>query len=407
MNKFKLNPAKKYVFVMGAGASKDDNLPIQDEILKNILKSEFAFKNKKGLHKKEYNKVSNEIKKLLKTVFTGNNAIEDITLEGIFNILETAINKNQNIGNIHIDKVKKYYDTLLEGIMFATLTDATLKEHSIFNEKSQSPYTVMGKKIYDGYKKEDNINLSFITFNYDICLDRVLLSMYDEDEIKSCDVDFGIDLGNYEQANWFHRPRKRKIGLLRPHGSINWLFCKSCGKVFSKISKQGKPLELINGCKCYNCGLSSIEPYIVHPTNNRIYENKYIMQIWNQVETILQEADHWCFIGYSLPEADRYFSYLLSRIYNFRKVKSVKNNRIPQVSVVNINKYMNKHNDILQQIKTCHNGQQCMNIKEIEDYFQYLKKGRDVFKRFGVYFNDVEKYECSFKEFALEYFEVL
>jgi hypothetical protein len=34
MNKFKLNPAEKYVFIMGAGASKDDNLPIQDEILK-------------------------------------------------------------------------------------------------------------------------------------------------------------------------------------------------------------------------------------------------------------------------------------------------------------------------------------------------------------------------------------
>ncbi|MEA5001289.1 MAG: hypothetical protein VB017_05335 [Endomicrobiaceae bacterium] len=405
MNKFKLNPAEKYVFIMGAGASKDDNLPIQDEILKNILKSEFAFKNQKGLHKKEYKKVSNEIKKLLKTIFTGNKAIEDITLEGIFNILETAITKNQNIGNIQTEKVKKYYDTLLEGIMFATLTDATLKEHSIFNRKSQSPYTIIGRKIYEGCKNQNNVNLSFITFNYDICLDRVLLSMYDEDEDKSYDVDFGIELGNYEQENWFHRPRKRKIDLLRPHGSINWLFCKSCGKVFSKISKQGKPLELVNGCKCYNCGLSSIEPYIVHPTNNRIYENKYIMQIWNKAETILQEADHWCFIGYSLPEADRYFSYLLSRIYNFRKAKSVKNNRLPRVSVVNINKYMNKHNDILQQIKSCHNGQ-CSNIQEIEEYFQHLQKGRDVFSKFGVYFDNIEKYECSFKEFALKYFEV-
>ena len=49
MNKFKIDPNKKYVFIMGAGASKDDNIPVQDEILKNILKSEFAFKNKEGL----------------------------------------------------------------------------------------------------------------------------------------------------------------------------------------------------------------------------------------------------------------------------------------------------------------------------------------------------------------------
>ena len=40
MNKFILNPDKNYVFIMGAGASKDDNLPIQDEILTNILKGQ-------------------------------------------------------------------------------------------------------------------------------------------------------------------------------------------------------------------------------------------------------------------------------------------------------------------------------------------------------------------------------
>ena len=48
-------------------------------------------------------------------------------------------------------------------------------------------------------------------------------------------------------------------------------------------------------------------------------ENKYIMQVWDKVESLLFEADHWCFIGYSLPEADRYFTYLLTKIYNFRK----------------------------------------------------------------------------------------
>ena len=214
MNKFVLNPSKKYVFIMGAGASKDDNIPIQDEILKNILKSEFAFKNKQGTHKKEYKRVSNEIKKLLKNVFSERNAAANIKLESIFNILETAIAKNQDIGNIPLAKIRKYYDTLIEGIMFATLTNAKIQEHNIFNEKSHSPYTIIGKKIYDGYKNTDNINLSFITFNYDICLDRVLLSMYDKDQSKSYDVDFGVDLGNYEQKKWFHRPRKRKIDLL-------------------------------------------------------------------------------------------------------------------------------------------------------------------------------------------------
>ena len=403
MNKFLLNPKKKYVFIMGAGASKDDNLPIQDEILKNILKQEFAFKNKEGSHIKEYKKVSNEIKSLLKNIFTGNKATDNISLENIFNVLETAISKNENIGSIQIERIKKYYDSLLKGIMFATLTDAKLKEHNIFNKNPKSPYTLLGQKIYEGYKKQSEINLSFITFNYDICLDRVLLSMYDEDENKSFDVDFGIDLGNYEQEKWFHRPRKRKIDLLRPHGSINWIFCKSCGKVFSKISKQGNPLDLIEKRKCYNCGLSSVEPYIIHPTNNRLYENKYIMQIWNKVEDILQKADSWCFIGYSLPEADRYFSYILSKTNNLRKVKP---NNLPKISVVNPNKYINKHKNILETLNS-ENYKKDTILAEIKDYFVSIQEGRDIFKRFENYFNDVKKYECSFKNFMLNKFEVL
>ena len=398
MNKFVLNPDKNYVFIMGAGASKDDNLPIQDEILTNILKQEFAFKNKEGSHIREYKKVSNEIKSLLKNIFTGSKSKDNISLENIFNILETAISKNENIGKIEIEKIKKYYDSLLKGIMFATLTDAKLKEHNIFNTKAKSPYTILGQKIYNACKKQKESNISFITFNYDICLDRVLLSMYDEDENKSFDVDFGIDLGNYEQEKWFHRPRKRKINLLRPHGSINWVFCKSCGKVFSKISKQGNPLDLIEKKKCYNCGLSSVEPYIVHPTNNRIYDNKYIMQIWGKVEDILQKADNWCFIGYSLPEADRYFSYVLSKTYNLRKIKK---NNLPEISVVNPNSYINKHKTILEKLNSYNDS------NEIKNYFDSIQKGKDIFKRFENYFNNVKKYECSFKEFMLNHFEVL
>ena len=403
MNKFVLNTKKNYVFIMGAGASKDDNLPIQDEILANILKQEFAFKNKEGSHIKEYKKVSNEIKSLLKNIFTGNKATENISLENIFNILETAISKNENIGNIQIEKIKKYYDSLLKGIMFATLTDAKLKEHNIFNKNPESPYTILGQKIYEGYKNQNEINLSFITFNYDICLDRVLLSMYNENENKSLDVDFGIDLGNYEQKKWFHRPRKRKINLLRPHGSINWVFCKSCGKVFSKISKQGNPLDLVGKKKCYNCGLSSVEPYIVHPTNNRIYENKYIMQIWTKVEDILQKADNWCFIGYSLPEADRYFSYILSKTYNLRKVKP---NNLPKISVVNPNRHINKYKNILEKLNN-NTFKQNSVLCEIKDYFVSIQKRRDIFKRYENYFDDVKKYECTFKDFISNKFEVL
>ena len=126
------------------------------------------------------------------------------------------------------------------------------------------------------------------------------------------------------------------------------------------------------------------------------------MQIWTKVENILQEADNWCFIGYSLPEADRYFSYILSKIYNFRKVKTVKKNKLPKISVVNTNSSINKYKSVFEKIKTCDNE-----TNETENYFKAIQKGRDVFKRFENYFYNVEKYECSFKDFVSKYFKVL
>ena len=402
MKNFSLDLNKKYVFIVGAGASKDDKLPVQDEILKNILKRKFALKDK--LSSTEYKKVSQEINELLKTLFNGKIAKSNISLESIFNVLETSVRRGENIGKIKVDKIKKYYDFLLEGIMFATLTDAKLREHNILNLQSQSPYTILGRKIFDTYKNRQNINCSFITFNYDICLDRVLLSMYDKNEQKSIDVDFGIELGNYRLKQWFHRPRKRKIYLLRPHGSINWLLCATCGKVFSRVSQQGKPLELVNGGKCYCCGMTTLEPYIIHPSNNRIYENKYIMQVWDKVEQLLFEADHWCFIGYSLPETDRYFTYLLTKIYNFRKIKSIKNNKKPKISVVNTNRSIQKYEHITDELVS--RIKNPLQQDEMRKYFSSIYTERDVFKRFEIYFDDINKYECSFKNFSVDYFNI-
>ena len=108
MKNFQINPDKKYVFIMGAGASKDDNLPVQNEILQNILKRKFAMRNRQGLHKNEYKKVSDAVKKLLKAVFNSEVPFENISLEAIFNILETSISQGHNIGSLKHEKIKKY-----------------------------------------------------------------------------------------------------------------------------------------------------------------------------------------------------------------------------------------------------------------------------------------------------------
>ncbi|MCL2390788.1 MAG: hypothetical protein FWC88_05110, partial [Endomicrobia bacterium] len=124
-------------------------------------------------------------------------------------------------------------------------------------------------------------------------------------------------------------------------------------------------------------------------------------KIWMSLEDLLTRADKWCFIGYSLPDADRYFSYILTRIYNFRKAV----NSAPEVSVVNINKPVKRQEEILNLLKNC-SSEKCSSLSSVENYFAETIKDRDIFKRFSVYFNNVVKYECSFKEFTNKYLEV-
>lgn len=411
MKKFILSPNKKTIFIMGAGASKDDNIPIQKEILDNILKSNFAYKpkNSKSTAAKEYKRISSQLKNFIKTTF-GNNALQSLSLESLFNVLETSLDKRENIGKYDLKDLRNYYRDLIQGIMYVTRTEADIEKHNVKKnlKKSkaiESPYTELGVKIYKKYKAE-NINFAFINFNYDICLDRVLFSMYDKDSKKSFDLDYSIDLGNYLLSKGhkfsFGKPRQRGVFLLRPHGSVNWLFCRSCGQVFSKLARQNKAVDIREGTKCYHCRLSNLEPYIVYPSHNRIYENKHLVKIWMKLEELLMQADKWCFVGYSLPEADRYFSYILTKVYNYRKtVKSA-----PEISVVNINKTVKKYDETITLLKKCENLNGCVALNPAESYLNEIKNDRDIFSKFEIYFDNVVKYECSFKDFTDKYFDI-
>lgn len=393
---------------MGAGASKDDNIPVQNEILDRILKGRFAYAAKypKTSAGREYVKISSQINKFVSLVF-GKSAPENLSLESLFNILETALDKRENIGKADLRDIRNYYRYLIQGVMYATRTTADVEIHNVKKHLSKpagsikSPYTELGVKIRKNYVSED-VNFSFINFNYDICLDRVLLSMHDKEPGKSFDLDYGIDLGNYdlsaEHKFSFNRPRlkNRKVFLLRPHGSVNWLFCRSCGRVFSKLTSQNRVDDIKEGTQCYSCKLTNLEPYIVYPSYNRIYENKHLLKIWMSMENLLTQADKWCFVGYSLPDADRYFSYVLTRVYNLRKSL----NSAPEVSVVNINNAVKKQEEIAAFIK-----KSGISLNP-DGYFKETVKDKDVFKRFSVYFDNIIKYECSFKEFTFKYLGV-
>ena len=110
MEKFIVSADKKIVFIMGAGASKDDGIAVQNEILDKIVKGKFSFPPEKSdsVTFKEYTRISSNINWLINTVFA-KDAQKNLSLESLFNILETALDKRENIGSLDLKKIRLYY----------------------------------------------------------------------------------------------------------------------------------------------------------------------------------------------------------------------------------------------------------------------------------------------------------
>jgi SIR2-like protein len=149
--------------------------------------------------------------------------------------------------------------------------------------------------------------VSFISFNYDLLIDNALRTRL------QVDPDYSVPF------RWIENPFPAQAGLTPPtllklHGSLNWLFCPTCNqldcypgeKIVAQIAHD--PMRM----PCAVCQEPRV-PILVPPTFFKVMSNFYLQQIWRQTEARLREADHLIFCGYSFPDADIHFKYLLKR----------------------------------------------------------------------------------------------
>lgn len=140
------------------------------------------------------------------------------------------------------------------------------------------------RQLLDNFvRKRDTI----VSFNYDLVFERSLR---------------GSDRWHYEGLSTV----PRSIGLLKPHGSINW--------------EDANPIQIVD---------SPNQPLIVAPTHLKFVQTSAdpgqtqtgyldhapgIRNVWTAMEKEMREAKALVFIGYSFPIADLYFSSVLRSV---------------------------------------------------------------------------------------------
>ena len=296
------------VFIFGAGASKAENAPTTDELL---------FRSLTDL---TYDAHIEHVKDFLKEFFFVN--VENLekgripTFEETLTIIDISLSRQEDLSrDWNYAELTKVRNDLVYCI--ARILDQTLAEGGKLHKKFIT-------SLFNN-SRQNCKNTSFISLNYDLLLDNALIDLYPS---KDWDLDYEIEFRNFiepinrnreERAAFtqipdeWHKPRKdRAILLLKPHGSLNWLYCPTCNTV--KITKKEKGvLRIWTHSETCEVDRSLQKPLIIPPTWEKIFENPHLARIWLRATEVLRMADSVFFIGCSLPDSDIKLKYLFKK----------------------------------------------------------------------------------------------
>ena len=315
------------VFIFGAGASKDCDTPLTNEILWKAFCDDHVIKALAS----DSSRVEDieEVRDCLIDHFhvpDKDPKREDFpSLTLLLSILDLSIERNRPLAaskkhpnGLSREQLAKARASL-EYIIFAVLdyflpkaarsTQADLLLSSLVDE-SEGPQV--------------------ISLNYDIIADTAMCriaQIHGGDDFR---LDYVCDVRTEAYAT-----RKPYGKLLKLHGSLNWLFCPGCQALQIGMSANGKSIAdssvlralyryksldkhyicSKNGCQACQCLYceTPLRPVMITPSFVKDYKNPHIQRVWYEAERLLRSRKQAYIIGYSLPDDDLEVIHLLRR----------------------------------------------------------------------------------------------
>lgn len=135
-------------------------------------------------------------------------------------------------------------------------------------------------------------------------------------------------------------PKGKVLHIVKPHGSINWLYCDCCRRSFwldpsdydvnaeivvsdadwKRIDPDGTRASSNSVSRtCPDCDRDSLGMRLATFSYKKALDAPMHVGSWIAAEKHLRDATHWVFFGYSLPDADYEFKFMLKRIQLAKK----------------------------------------------------------------------------------------
>lgn len=182
--------------------------------------------------------------------------------------------------------------------------DNSIQDHEYISIDIFSYFAALAAGLLDnpwqGKARHDTV----ITFNYDLVLDHALYGL-------GVEPDYHHEVFDPGPAHLARRPLRFLV--LKLHGSINWGVCPNCrAQLYIQSRKPGPMLSWFPQQLCANCKKQIYQPLLVPPTWDKHEHQDILQRVWTEAFEQMKSANRICVIGYSMPETDAFFKYLLT-----------------------------------------------------------------------------------------------
>lgn len=313
----------KTVYVLGAGFSVDAGAPTQ----LNVLPEAMRLYNERPTY---FNERKFNLFKSFLTVQLGYSIkqISSVELEDIFTPLDRCLSDNSQFRGIGLTDIMEVREAVfyVVGKTIQLVLKNTSRSKDYINEFGKYLVAKSSERLNGEYRNVDPV--SVISANWDILLDN---SIYEA--LRSGDHDAVVDyccyISSRDESDESIKPGLEKLGqggfnvkLLKLHGSLNWLQCPRCMRLYARFFKKDGVLDYDNLESCRHCDSNFPEELdnhklasnLIMPTFIKDLSNPQYKIIWQNAGIEISEADKIVFIGYSLPNADFEMRQLLSRM---------------------------------------------------------------------------------------------
>jgi NAD-dependent SIR2 family protein deacetylase len=303
----KYAPLRDIVFVLGAGASHPDGVPLQQDILPMIIAGE--------VDEIAASAIGRQVVEFIRDNFYINTDAQAYPrLEAVFGFLDYFIQRNESLSATYNNAViRQLKENLIKTI------------HYIVNMRSDQRSHVY-HRFWQAVKRH-NCNVSIITLNYDTLLEQAFDFLYR----KHGYIDYCIHLMNYEKLpqlrefNFWVNPREPisivsgenpvPFKIIKIHGSLNWKYCNCCNQVL--LTPWDRIIDLNRGKLIghtypdskeydYFCPIdgTDFQTLIMPPSYIKSLAHPVITQLFGEASIEIRATRKIVFIGYSLSNAD-------------------------------------------------------------------------------------------------------